>query len=79
MVYDVIGNEEFQKYKKLGIKAIHTMCNHTIKNKDGYPDREKCRKFVLGNQDPTYYPKHKKYVPALKQNQFDTPHGPGCF
>ncbi len=59
----------YHAFQKLGVKAIPTMCVLTIKNKDGYLDRAKCRIVVLGNQDPTYYTKHEKYAPILSQNQ----------
>lgn len=53
-VYDIIDNDKFQQYKKLGSKNIPTMCVLTIKNKDGYPNRAKCQIVVLDNQDLTY-------------------------
>ena len=69
-VYDEITTEQYHKIQHKCGKAIPTMCLLTIKYKDGYPDRAKCRIVVLGNQQQQTYSKGEKYAPVLTQNQF---------
>ena len=69
-VYDEISLEEFKRIQHRCGKPIPTMCVLTIKYKNGYPDRAKCRIVVLGNQQDQTYSKHEKYAPVITQNQF---------
>ena len=69
-VYGEITLEEYSKIKYKCGGVIHMMCLLTIKYKNGYPDRAKCRIVVLGNQQQQNYTKGEKYVPVIMQNQF---------
>ena len=69
-VYDEISSEQFHKIQHKCGRPIPTMCLLTIKYKNGYLDRAKCRIVVLGNQQQQNYTKGEKYAPVLTQNQF---------
>ncbi len=69
-VYDEISTEEYHRIQHRCGKPIPTMCVLTIKYKDGYPDRAKCRIVVLGNRQEQTYAKNEKYAPVITQNQF---------
>ena len=69
-VYDEISTEEYRRIQHRCGKPIPTMCVLTIKYKDGYPDRAKCRIVVLGNRQEQTYAKNEKYAPVITQNQF---------
>ncbi len=70
-VYDTISQDEFQRIQHHCGRPIPTMCILTIKYKNGYPDRAKCRVVVLGNQQQQQsYTKDEKYAPVITQNQF---------
>ena len=69
-VYDEISDDEYNKIKHKCGKPIPTMCVLTIKYKNGYPDRAKCRIVVLGNQQQHNFSKGEKYAPVITQNQF---------
>ena len=69
-VYEEISEEHFNKIKHKCGKPIPTMCVLTIKYKNGYSDRAKCRIVVLGNQQQQIYSNGEKYAPVITQNQF---------
>ena len=69
-VYDEISQEDFRKIQHHCGRPIPTMCVLTVKYKNGYPDRAKCRIVVLGNQQQQSYTKGEKYAPVITQNQF---------
>ena len=69
-VYDEISEDELHKIQHKSGRPIPTMCVLTIKYKDGYPDRTKCRIVVLGNQQQHTYQKSDKYAPVISQNHF---------
>ena len=49
-VNNEISKDDFRKIQHKCGRPIPTMCLLTIKYKNGYPDRAKCRIVVLGNQ-----------------------------
>ena len=69
-VYEEITSSQLHKIQHQCGRPIPTMCLLTIKYKDGYPDRAKCRIVVLGNQQQQSYTKGQKYAPVITQNQF---------
>ena len=69
-VYDEISQHDFRQIQHKSGRPIPTMCLLTIKFKNGYPDRAKCRIVVLGNQQQQNYTKGEKYAPVITQNQF---------
>ena len=69
-VYDEISEDELQKIQHKSGRPIPTMCVLTIKYKDGYPDRTKCRIVVLGKQQQHSYNKADKYAPVISQTHF---------
>ena len=69
-VYDEIGTDQLNKIRHKCGRPIPTMCVLTIKYKDGYPDRTKCRIVVLGNQQQHSYSRTDKFAPVISQNQF---------
>ena len=69
-VYDEITHDQYKKIQHKCGRPIPTMCLLTIKYKNGYPDRAKCRIVVLGNQQQQDYIKGEKYAPVITQNQF---------
>ena len=69
-VYTEISSDQVRHIQHKCGRPIPTMCILTIKYKDGYPDRTKCRIVVLGNQQQHNYSKSDKYAPVISQNQF---------
>ena len=69
-VYNEINDEDLQKIQHKSGRPIPTMRVLTIKYKDSYPDRTKCRIVVPGNQQQHTYNKSDKYAPVISQNHF---------
>ena len=69
-IYNEISDSQYRKIQHKCGRPIPTMCVLTVKYKDGYPDRTKCRIVVLGNQQQQAFPKSEKYAPVISQNQF---------
>ena len=69
-VYDKISSSQLRKIQHKSGRPIPSMCVMTIKYKDGYLHRTKCRIVVLGNQQQHNFSKSDKDAPVISQNQF---------
>ena len=68
--YEVIDEAEYLRLVRLhGIKAIPTMCIHTVKPDDkGMPDRAKSRIVVLGNEEDRIWTKNDLFAPVIMKH-----------